>query len=95
MNAGILRTPIILTPPGTPSKDADGFVTTTAGKPVKVWAARENLHGTEGMEAARATGRQTAKFTIRYRPGVTNHWKLTADVEFDILYVDDIRGRHE
>jgi SPP1 family predicted phage head-tail adaptor len=95
MNAGDLRHMIILIPPGTPGKDADGFNTIDDGLPITVKAARENLHGTEGMEAARVTGRAAAKFTIRYLAGLTNHWKLTAfGVEYNILYVDDIRGLH-
>ena len=95
MDAGKLRHRITLSPPGTPSKDADGFTTTIPGTPVTVWAARENLHGQEGVEAARLTGKQTARFTIRYRADVNNHWKLTAGgVDFNILYVDDIRGEH-
>lgn len=96
INAGMLRNLITLTPPGAASKDADGFNTTGDGIAVNMWAALENLHGVEGMEAARLTGKATAKFTIRYMSTLTNHWKLTyAGTEYKILYLDDIWGRHQ
>lgn len=96
IQAGDLRHKITLTPPGTPAQDTGGWNTTGAGTAVTTWAKREDLHGSEGLEASRETGKLTAKFTIRYISALTNHYKLTADsVDFNILYVDDIRGLHQ
>jgi SPP1 family predicted phage head-tail adaptor len=96
MQSGDLRHKIMLTPPGLATKDADGFNTPAGGTPVTTRAARENLGGTEGVEAARTTGKLTSKFTIRYRPGVNNHWKLAADgVTFDILSAIDVGSLHQ
>lgn len=96
IQAGELQHKITLTPKGTASKDSDGFNITPAGIATTTWAKRVNLHGSEGLEAARLRGKLTAKFTIRYISGLTNHYKLTADsVDFNILYVDDVRGLHQ
>lgn len=96
MQAGRLRHLIVISPPGAAGKDGDGFISTTPGAPISVWAAQEVVSGAEVHELGRDVGTQMVKFTVRYRTGVTSHCRITAcGSDYNVLSVTDPGGMHQ
>ena len=94
-NAGELRHRITLQKFAT-TTDADGFVVQDWVDVATVWAAVENLHGREYWEAATVQAENTLKFTIRYRPDVTNDMRIVFRGQtYEITAIDNIKYRNE
>ncbi|MEW8997903.1 MAG: phage head closure protein [Thermoanaerobacter sp.] len=95
MNPGLLRHRITLQK-FMVITDPDGFTTQQWQDVATVWAAIENLHGREYWEAATVQAENTVKFTIRYRPDVTNDMRIVFRGQmYEITAIDNIKYRNE
>lgn len=74
-------------------KDEEGIVTKQWGPFKTVWAARQNLHGSEFFAAQQAQSKATVKFRTRYIPGIRTDMRIKHGEEaFNIIYIDNVKG---
>lgn len=94
-NPGELRTRISLEP-RTVSQDAGGFMATSPGTVVAVWARWTNVHGSEVWAAQAQQALRPATVLIRYLAALEETWTVLKGSErYEILSIDDIGERHE
>jgi SPP1 family predicted phage head-tail adaptor len=85
MKAGQLDRPILIESRGT-SRNSIGETISTWGVWAKCFARFEPQSGGESFEATQRTASQVAKFTIRYRAGMTPQMRIKYDGRaWDIL----------
>lgn len=63
----------------TGGPDSVGQIVDTWGNVAVVWAKIEWKNGSEEFGSAQRSAKQTAEFTIRYRPGITPKMRVLYD----------------
>ena len=80
----------------TTKKDGEGFTTTVDETLASIHVYREGRHGSERWANLAAFSEATDLFRFRVIPGLnvtTNHYLVCDDERFDIISVEDVKGR--